>query len=50
MIQRLYCFWTHGWKNVIKKIPRYQQFRAVHKTSERIKKGKAAKDKSGVMA
>ena len=34
---------------VIKKIPRYQQFRAVHKTIERIKTGKTQRDKSGVI-
>ena len=34
---------------VIKKIPRYQQFRAVHKTIERLKSGKTSKDKSGVI-
>ena len=33
----------------IKKIPRYQQFRAVHKSLERIKSGKTRKDKSGVI-
>ncbi|MDA8672513.1 type I restriction endonuclease subunit R [Gammaproteobacteria bacterium] len=34
---------------VIKKIPRYQQFRAVHKTIERLKEGKSPKEKSGVI-
>lgn len=34
---------------VIKKIPRYQQYRAVHKTIERIKKGNTRKEKSGVI-
>lgn len=34
---------------VIKKIPRYQQFRAVHKTIERLRTGTTAKDKSGVI-
>jgi type I restriction enzyme, R subunit len=34
---------------VIKKIPRYQQFRAVHKTIERLKIGNTPKDKSGVI-
>lgn len=34
---------------VIKKIARYQQFRAVHKTIERLKKGSTNKDKSGVI-
>ena len=34
---------------VIKKIARYQQFRAVHKTIERIKTGKTQKDKGGVI-
>ena len=34
---------------VIKKIPRYQQFRAVHKTIERLKAGNTPKDKSGVI-
>ena len=34
---------------IVKKIPRYQQFRAVHKTIERIKTGKTRKDKSGVI-
>jgi len=34
---------------IIKKIPRYQQFRAVHKTIERLKQGETPKDKSGVI-
>ena len=34
---------------IIKKIPRYQQFRAVHKTIERIKNGETRRDKSGVI-
>ncbi len=34
---------------IIKKIPRYQQFRAVHKTIERLKKGETPKEKSGVI-
>lgn len=34
---------------IIKKIPRYQQFRAVHKTIERLKTGTTSKDKSGVI-
>ena len=34
---------------IIKKIPRYYQFRAVHKTIERIKSGEARKEKSGVV-
>jgi type I restriction enzyme, R subunit len=34
---------------IIKKIPRYQQYRAVHKTIERLKTGKTRKDKSGVI-
>lgn len=34
---------------VIKKIARYQQFRAVHKTIERIKTGQTKKDKGGVI-
>ncbi len=34
---------------IIKKIPRYQQFRAVHKTIERLKTGTTPKDKSGVI-
>jgi len=33
----------------IKKIARYQQFRAVHKTIERLKNGKTAKDRGGVI-
>jgi len=33
----------------IKKIPRYQQFRAVHKTIERIKTGNTRKEKGGVI-
>ena len=33
----------------IKKIPRYQQFRAVHKTIERVKSGESRKDKGGVI-
>ena len=35
--------------HIIKKIPRYQQFRAVHKTIERLKEGKFPKEKSGVI-
>lgn len=35
--------------SVIKKIPRYQQFRAVHKTIERLRAGTTAKEKSGVI-
>ena len=34
---------------LIKKIPRYQQFRAVHKTIERLKYSETSKDKSGVI-
>lgn len=34
---------------VIKKIPRYQQFRAVHKTIERLKTGATKKDKGGII-
>ncbi|WP_443636762.1 type I restriction endonuclease subunit R [Candidatus Njordibacter sp. Uisw_058] len=34
---------------IIKKIPRYQQFRAVHKTIERLKDGETPKEKSGVI-
>ena len=34
---------------IIKKVARYQQFRAVHKTIERIKTGATRKDKSGVI-
>ena len=34
---------------IIKKIPRYQQFRAVHKTIERLKTGKTKYEKSGVI-
>jgi type I restriction enzyme, R subunit len=34
---------------IIKKIPRYQQFRAVHKTIERLKSGTTRQDKSGVI-
>ena len=34
---------------IVKKIPRYQQFRAVHKTIKRIKSGKDRKEKSGVV-
>ena len=34
---------------IIKKIPRYQQFRAVHKTIERLKAGNTPKEKSGVV-
>ncbi|MDA9681564.1 HsdR family type I site-specific deoxyribonuclease [Luminiphilus sp.] len=34
---------------IIKKIPRYQQFRAVHKTIERLKTGESVKDRSGVI-
>ena len=34
---------------IIKKIPRYQQFRAVHKTIERSKTGNTQREKSGVI-
>lgn len=34
---------------VVKKIPRYQQFRAVHKTIERLKTGATKKDKGGII-
>ena len=34
---------------IIKKIPRYQQFRAVHKTIVRLKEGESPKEKSGVI-
>jgi type I restriction enzyme R subunit len=34
---------------IIKKIPRYQQFRAVHKTIERLKEGDTPQEKSGVI-
>ncbi|WP_293931776.1 type I restriction endonuclease subunit R [Iodobacter sp.] len=34
---------------VIKKIARYQQFRAVHKTIERLKNGQSKKDKGGII-
>ena len=34
---------------IIKKIPRYQQFRAVHKTIERLIEGETPKEKSGVI-
>ena len=34
---------------IIKKIPRYQQFRAVHKTIERLKSGETSRDKSGIV-
>ncbi len=34
---------------IIKKIPRYQQFRAVHKTIERLKSSKKAKKRGGVI-
>ena len=34
---------------IIKKISRYQQFRAVHKTIERLRNGTTSKDKSGVI-
>ncbi|MDA8604263.1 HsdR family type I site-specific deoxyribonuclease [Alphaproteobacteria bacterium] len=34
---------------IIKKISRYQQFRAVHKTIERLRSGKTSKEKSGVI-
>tara|TARA_R110002124_G_C8972960_1_gene515417 strand:- start:6904 stop:9882 length:2979 start_codon:yes stop_codon:yes gene_type:complete len=34
---------------IIKKVARYQQFRAVHKTIQRIKTGATRKDKSGVI-
>lgn len=34
---------------ILKKIPRYQQFRAVHRTIERIKSGKNPEEKGGVI-
>jgi len=34
---------------IIKKMSRYQQFRAVHKTIERLRNGTTSKDKSGVI-
>jgi type I restriction enzyme R subunit len=34
---------------IVKKIPRYQQFRAVHKTIERLRGGKTRRDKGGVI-
>ena len=34
---------------VVKKIARYQQYRAVHKTIERLKNGKTRKDRGGVI-
>ena len=34
---------------ILKKIPRYQQFRAVHKTIERLNGGSSSKEKSGVI-
>lgn len=34
---------------ILKKIPRYQQFRAVHRTIERIKTGKNREEKGGVI-
>ena len=34
---------------IIKKIPRYQQFRAVHKTIERLVEGETPEEKSGVI-
>jgi len=35
--------------HTIKKMPRYQQYRAVHKTIDRLKSGQTPKDKSGVI-
>jgi len=34
---------------IVKKIPRYQQFRAVHRTIQRLKEGKSRRDKGGVI-
>ena len=34
---------------IVKKIPRYQQFRAVNKAIERLKKGKSRKERGGVI-
>lgn len=48
IIQNFTVFETSDGK-VIKKIARYQQFRAVHKTIERIKTGKDRKEKGGVI-
>lgn len=48
IIQNFTVFETSDGK-VIKKIARYQQFRAVHKTIERVKTGKDRKEKGGVI-
>jgi len=48
VLQNFTIFEPEGGR-IIKKIPRYQQFRAVHKTIERLKLGKTSKDKSGVI-
>nr|WP_323778482.1 type I restriction endonuclease subunit R [Amylibacter sp.] len=48
ILQNFTVFEPDGGK-IIKKIPRYQQFRAVLKTIERIKTGETRKDKSGVI-
>jgi len=48
IIQNFTVFETSDGR-VIKKIARYQQFRAVHKTIERIKTGKTRKEKGGVI-
>ena len=48
VLQNFTVFEPEGGR-IIKKIPRYQQFRAVHKTIERLKSGKTSKDKSGVI-
>jgi type I restriction enzyme R subunit len=48
VLQNFTIFEPEGGR-IIKKIPRYQQFRAVHKTIERLKTGKTSKDKSGVI-
>ena len=48
VLQNFTIFEPEGGR-IIKKIPRYQQFRAVHKTIERLKTGETSKDKSGVI-
>ena len=48
IIQNFIVFEVEGGK-LIKKITRYQQFRAVHKTINNIKTGKSKKEKGGVI-
>ena len=49
VLQNFTIFEPEGGR-IIKKIPRYQQFRAVHKTIERLKTGETLKIGLGILA